>query len=218
MTLKDGQIVGLEIDLARMFANAMGVKLTLKTIPFNELLPALEARQVDLVISGMTITPERNMKFAFVGPYFPSGKSILTKQANAGSMKEISQINSPDKVLVALKGSTSQLFAEQVFPKAKLILTKDYDEAVAMVRQDKAHAMVADFPICQVSVFRYRDSDLATLKKPLSYEPLGIAVPANDFLLINWLQNSLNTLEKTGQMGALVEKWFEDASWVKHLR
>jgi polar amino acid transport system substrate-binding protein len=133
-------------------------------------------------------------------------------------MSESSKINNPDKVLVALKGSTSQLFAEKLFPNAKLVLTDDYDQAVAMVRQDKAHAMVADFPICQVSVFRYPDSELTTLKKPLSYEPLGIALPANDFLLLNWLQNSLSTIEKSGQMQALVAKWFEDGSWVKQLR
>jgi polar amino acid transport system substrate-binding protein len=218
MTMKDGQIAGLEIDLVQMFANAMDVKLTLRTMPFPELLPALEAGRVDLVVSGMTITPERNLKFAFVGPYFPSGKSILTKQANIGIMKEVQQINNPDHVLVALKGSTSQLFAEKFFPKAKLVLTDDYDQAVAMVRQNKAHAMVADFPICQVSVFRYPDSELATLKKPLFYEPLGMALLPNDILFINWLQNSLNTLERSGQMQALAEKWFEDSSWVKYLR
>jgi polar amino acid transport system substrate-binding protein len=218
MTMKDGQIAGLEVDLVQMFANAMGVKLTLRVIPFPELLPALEAGKVDLVISGMTITPERNMKFAFVGPYFASGKSILTKQANIGSMKEVSQINNPDHVLVALKGSTSQIFAEKIFPKAKLVLTDDYDQAVAMVRGDKAHAMVADFPICQVTVFRYPDSELASLKKPLFYEPLGMALLPNDLLFINWLQNSLNTLERSGQMQVLLEKWFEDSSWVKYLR
>jgi polar amino acid transport system substrate-binding protein len=87
-----------------------------------------------------------------------------------------------------------------------------------MVRQDKAHAMVADFPICHVSVFRYPDSDLTALKKPLSYEPLGIALPANDFLLLNWLQNSIHTMEKSGQMEALVEKWFSDGSWIKQLQ
>ena len=218
MTMKDGQIAGLEIDLVQMFANAMDVKLTLRTIPFAELLPALEAGRVDLVISGMTITPERNMKYAFVGPYFASGKSILTKQANIGIMKEVHQINNPGHTLTALKGSTSQMFAERFFPKAKLVLTDDYDQAVAMVRQNKAHAMVADFPICQVSVFRYPDAELATLKKPLFYEPLGMALLANDILFMNWLQNSLSTIERSGQMQALMEKWFEDASWVKQLR
>ena len=217
MTTKDGQIVGLEVDIASLFAAGMGVKLTLKQVKFSDLLPALEAGQVDMVISGMTILPERNLKAAFVGPYFASGKSILTKAANADALSDSSKINNPDKVLVTLKGSTSQLFVERVFPKARLVLTDDYDQAVAMVREDKAQAMVADYPICQVSVFRYPDAKLATLKNPISYEPLGIALPAGDPLLVNLVQNMLSTLEKSGELELLMQKWFKDPSWVKSL-
>ena len=217
MTTKEGQIIGLEVDIASLFAAGMGVKLTLKQVKFSDLLPALEAGQVDMVISGMTILPERNLKAAFVGPYFASGKSILTKAANADSLSDSSKINNPDKVLVVLKGSTSQLFVERVFPKAKLVLTDDYDQAVAMVRDDRAQAMVADYPICQVSVFRYPDAKLATLKNPISYEPLGIALPAGDPLLVNLVQNMLSTLEKSGELELLMQKWFKDPSWVKSL-
>ena len=218
MTMKDGQIAGLEADLARFIANGLDVKLTLKPMNFNDLISALATGQVDMVLSAMTITPARNLKVAFVGPYFASGKSILTKQAIVESMSDPSKINNPDKVLVALKGSTSQIFAEKVFPKAKLVLTDDYNQAVAMVREDKAQAMVADMPICQVSVYRYPEAGLATLRNPLSYEPLGIAIPANDLLLINWLQNFLSTLEKEGAMAMMVERWFKDGSWVSQLR
>jgi polar amino acid transport system substrate-binding protein len=217
MTTKDGQIVGMEIDLAQFIAAAMNVKLTLKTIHFNDLLSALEGGQVDMVLSSMTITPVRNLKFAFVGPYFVTGKSILTKQANAESMNEISKINNPDKALVALKGSTSQIFVEKVFPKAKLVLVEDYDQAVAMLRQDKVQAMVADMPICQLTAYRYADAGLVALKNPLSWEPLGIAIPANDLLLLNWLQNFLNTIEKDGTLERTAERWFKDGSWVSRL-
>jgi len=218
MTTKDGKVVGMEIDLANLIAGAMNVKLTLKTIHFNGLLPALEAGQVDMVLSNMTITPARNLKFAFVGPYFVSGKSILIKQKYAESMNEISKINNPDYILTALKGSTSQAFAEKVFPKTKLVPVEDYDQAVAMVREDKAHAMVADMPICQVTAYRYRDAGLMTLKNPLSWEPIGIAIPANDLLLLNWLQNCLLSIEKDGTLGMIVERWFKDGSWLSQLR
>jgi len=218
MTMKDGQIAGMEIDLARSIAASMDVKLTLKQMNFNDLLPALEAGQVDMVLSGMTITPSRNLKVVFVGPYLISGKSILTKQAIVESVSEPSKINNPDKVLAALKGSTSQIFAEKLFPKAKLLLVDNYDQGIAMVREDKVQAMVADMPICQVSVYRYPDAGLVTLKNPLSYEPLGIAIPANDLLLINWLQNFLNTIEKDGSMGMMVEQWFKNGSWISQLR
>jgi len=217
MTTKDGQIVGMEMDLARFFADGMGVKLNLKPMHFNDLLPALEAGQVDMILSSMTITPGRNLKVAFVGPYFASGKSILTKKVNVESVDEISKMNNPEKVLVALKGSTSQIFVEKLMPKAKLVLADDYGQAVAMVRDDKAVAMVADYPICLVSVYRYPDAGFITLSKPISYEPIGIALPPNDPLLVNWVQNFLNTLEKTGEMQLLVERWFKDTSWVSRL-
>ena len=217
MTTKDGQIIGMEMDLARFFASGMDVKLTLKPMHFNDLLSALEAGQVDMVLSGMTMTPGRNLKVAFVGPYFASGKSILAKMVNVGLVDEIAKMNNPDKVLVALKGSTSQMFVEKVIPKAKLVLADDYDQAVAMVRNDKAIVMVADYPICMVSVYRYPDAKLGTLEKPISYEPVGVALPAGDPLLVNWVQNFLQTLEKTGQTKMLLEKWFKDTSWVSRL-
>jgi polar amino acid transport system substrate-binding protein len=218
MTTKDSKIVGMEIDLANLIAGAMNVKLTLKVVPFNNLLAALEGGQVDMILSSMTITPARNLKVAFVGPYFASGKSILTKQANAESMNDVSKVNKPDKTLVVLKGSTSQVFAEKIFPKAKLLLADDYDQAVAMLREDKAQAMVADMPICQVSVYRYPDAGLATLQKPLSYEPLGMAIPPNDFLLVNLLQNLLNMMQKDGSLEMIIDRWFKDGSWVSQLR
>jgi polar amino acid transport system substrate-binding protein len=217
MTTKGGEIIGMEMDLARSFANAMDVKLTLSRMHFNELLPALEKGKIDMILSGMTMTPQRNLKVAFVGPYFASGKSILTKKKNVESVDELSKMNQPDKVLVALKGSTSQMFVEKLIPKAKLVLADNYDQAVASVRSDMAVAMVADYPICVVSVHRYPDAGFITLGKPISYEPIGVALPANDPLLVNWVQNSLNFLEKSGEIEGLMSRWFKDTSWLGQL-
>ncbi len=110
MTTKDGDIIGLEIDLANDMAAGMGVKLRLETMLFAELLPALEAGKVDMILSGMTITSERNLKVAFVGPYFVTGKAFLTKIKSIASAQKASELNSPDTKLTALQGSTSQLF------------------------------------------------------------------------------------------------------------
>jgi polar amino acid transport system substrate-binding protein len=217
MTLKDGKIVGMEMDLARIIAGTLEVKLTLKPIHFSDLIPALEAGEIDLVMSGMTITPARNLKVAFVGPYFASGKSILTTEANAPSLQTAEQMNKPDVVLAALKGSTSQLFVERLLPNAKLVLTDGYDQAVTMVLEGKAQAMVADYPICTVSVYRYRDKGLTTLKKPLSYEPIGIALPPNDPLLVNLVQNFLTSMINNGELEVIRQRWFNDASWVSQL-
>ena len=218
MTAKDGEIFGLEPDLARMMANAMDVRVRFVTRPFAELLPALQAGQVDMVISGMTITPQRNMKVAFVGPYFISGKAFLTKIKTIALAKEAEEVNSPNTKIVALKGSTSQAFAEAVLDKTTLVTTANYDEAVDMVLKDKVQAMIADYPICVVSVFRYPEAGLLSVVTPLTYEPIGIAIPANDPLLMNWTRNTLNSLEASGNLDELRLKWFARGSWLDKLK
>ena len=218
MTTKDGEIIGLEPDIARLMANAMGVKVKFVTKPFSELLPALQTGEVDMILSGMTITAERNMKVAFVGPYFISGKAFLTKIKTIANAKEAVDVNSPDTKLVALKGSTSQAFAEAFIDKATLFTTGTYDEAVDMLLQDKVQAMIADYPICVVSVFRYPEAGLLSVVTPLTYEPLGIAVPANDPLMINWTENALANLEGSGILDELKLKWFARGAWLHKLK
>lgn len=217
-TTKDGRIIGLEVDLARAIASAMDVKLRVVTMPFSELVPALQSGKVDLVLSGMTMTPQRNLKVAFVGPYFVSGKSLLSKLETMSSISDASEINTPSMKLAALKGSTSQYFVEKIIPKATLTLTADYDEAVQLVRQGKIDALVADYPFCAISVFRYPQDHLVTLKTPFTFEPLGIALPAGDPLLVNWVENFLTMVEGTGVLFEITSKWFEGGSWVSQLR
>jgi polar amino acid transport system substrate-binding protein len=217
MTTKEGEIIGMEADLARYMADAMGVTLRFEPMPFAELLPALEAGKVDMVMSSMTIIPERNLKVAFVGPYFISGKAFLTKAQTIASVEDASDINSPDFTLAALKGSTSQLFVEEAMPKAQFVATKDYDEAVDMVIQGEVDALVADYPICLVSLLRNPYEDLVSVITPLTYEPIGIAIPANDPLLVNWLDNILTMLKGSGELEDLEDHWFEDPSWLNKL-
>ena len=218
MTSKDGEIFGLEPDLAKMMAGAMNVKVRFVTKPFSELLPALQVGEVDMVLSGMTITPKRNLKVAFVGPYFISGKAFLTKVKTIALAKEAEDVNNPNTKLVALKDSTSQAFAEAVLDKATLYTTGTYDEAVDMVLKDKVQAMIADYPICVVSVFRYPEAGLLSVVTPLTYEPIGIAIPANDPLLMNWTTNTLNSIEASGQLDELKLKWFARGSWLEKLK
>jgi polar amino acid transport system substrate-binding protein len=87
MTMKDGQIIGLEVDLARFLADGLGVKLTLKGIQFNQLIPALEAGQVDMILSGMTITPARNPGSRIRGTLLCLREIHPGKKASIESMK-----------------------------------------------------------------------------------------------------------------------------------
>ena len=217
MTTKDGKIIGLDADLARAIAAALNVKLEFKTMPFGKLLPALGAGELDMVLSSMTITPERNMQFAFVGPYFVSGKSIVTKKQTLAQVKQTEEINASNMTLIVLEGSTSQIFAQKQISKAKLLTAQHYDRAVQMLLLGEADALVADYPFCSFTAYRHRDKGLVTLAKPLTYEPLGIAVPPNDPLLVNWLTNFMLTLEGSGQLEARRARWFKQGDWIKDI-
>jgi polar amino acid transport system substrate-binding protein len=217
MTDKQGRIIGLEVDLVQALARSMGLEARLVTMPFADLLGALERGQVDLVISGMTITPERNARVAFAGPYFISGKSVLTKSAKLANVDSTTALDDPARTYAALGGSTSEEFVKEVLPRAKLRVTPDYDEAVKLVIDDRVDALVADFPICVLAVLRNPMAGLSTLTTPFTVEPLGIALPADDPLFVNLVENYLNTLEGTGLLTQLKAKWFSDGSWVQEL-
>jgi polar amino acid transport system substrate-binding protein len=217
MTSKEGELIGYEVDLARAMAKAMGVRAKLAVMPFAELLPALQSGKIDLILSNMTITPGRNLKVAFVGPYFTSGKAFLTKIKTIATADEPGDIDAKNTKLVALKGSTSQAFVEEAIPEATLFAANDYDEAVKMVLEDKVHAMVADYPICVVSVFRYPNQGLLSVVTTLTYEPIGVGVPAGDPLLVNFVENFMGIAEETGLLQELKEKWLLQADWLNRL-
>jgi polar amino acid transport system substrate-binding protein len=217
MTTKEGELIGYEVDLAKAMAAAMGVRTKLAVIPFAELLPALQSGKIDLILSNMTITPGRNLKVAFVGPYFTSGKAFLTKIKTISMAEEPGDIDAKKTKLVALKGSTSQAFVEEAIPEATLFAANDYDEAVKMVLEDKVHAMVADYPICVVSVFRYPNQGLLSVVTTLTYEPIGVGVPAGDPLLVNWVENFMGISEETGLLQELKENWLLQADWLHRL-
>jgi polar amino acid transport system substrate-binding protein len=217
MVNKSGEIIGLEVDLIKALAQSMGLSTRFVVKPFADLIPAIERGEVDVVISGMTITPERNARVAFVGPYFISGKSVLTKSAAIAAADSATLLNNADQRYAVLAGSTSEAFVEQVLPKAVSVPATDYDTAVQMVLEDKVDAMIADFPICQLSVMRHPEFDLSTLMTPFTIEPLGIALPAGDPLFINLIENYLNTLENTGLLAQFKAKWFSDGSWISEL-
>ena len=213
-----GQMMGLEVDLATMLAAAMEVELEIVTRPFPELLPALHRGEVDIVMSGMTITSKRAAEVSFVGPYMLSGKSILTKSDLLAAADEAEDINEEHLTITVLRDSTSQTFVEKYLPRVKLVATDDYDSAVKLVIDGDADVMVADMPVCVVSVLKYPEADLETLTRPLTVEPFGIAVPAADVQLLNLIENYFETIKEMGALENLKRKWLDNGTWLDSLR
>jgi len=214
MKSKTGELIGYEIDLAKALAKNMGVKLKLVEMPFSELLPAIKAGKIDAVMSGMTMTPERNLEVLFAGPYTLSGKAILTKSKLIEEISTATAATEKKYKIVSLKGSTSVEFVKNYMPKAEVILVDNYNDGVAMVLSDKADALVADKPICVITLMKNQGKDLVVSDKPLTIEPIGMALPSDDPQFLNLVENYIASLQLSGTLPLLEKTWFQDGTWM----
>lgn len=212
MTFKqsDGTLAGLDINLANLMANAMEVKLVIKIMPFDELIPALHSGKVDVVISNMTITPSRNLHAAFVGPYLTSGKCVVTKEESLAKADEAEELDIKDVSLAVLKNSTSEAFVRTLIPGAIVKTIENSQEGADLVASGKASGMLTDYPICLATIKNNPDAGFVSVFSLLTYEPIGIAVPGDDPLFINWTENFIERVSQTSLLDVLVVKWLGD--------
>jgi polar amino acid transport system substrate-binding protein len=214
MKSKSGELIGFEVDLANALATNMGVKLKLVELPFASLMDALKTGKIDAIMSGMTITPERNLSVLFAGPYNISGKTLLTKETKVAAFAQAGTAPEKKYKIVSLKGSTSQEFAKNFFPKQEMIVVDNYNAGVQMVINDQADAMVADKPICVITIMKNQGKGLVTTNEPLTIEPIGMALPPGEAQLLNLVTNYLTTLQLSGILSEVEKKWFSDGSWM----
>jgi polar amino acid transport system substrate-binding protein len=218
MTDSSGQFVGYEVELAEMLAAGMGVRLKIVQIPFGDLLSSLEKERIDMVMSGMTITMQRNMKSVFVGPHMISGKSILTRSALFAQTNDSEDINDQSVKIGVLRGSTSETYVKNEIPEASLTLCTDYDECIQLLENGKINIMVADYPICAYTAQVYPEKGLITVDQPLTIEPIGIALPPDASHFINVVENFLNGLLLSGILDNMQLYWFDSGEWVEKVQ
>ncbi len=216
-TDQDGRLMGLEVDLARDLGGAMGVQAVPVKLAFGDLLPALERGEVDVVLSNMTMTTERNTRVAFVGPYLASGKAVLTKSSELAAADEPEDLDRPALRLAALRGSTSEQLLREIADEAEIVAVEAPSDGVRLVVEGKAQAMLADLPIVVLALLRNPEAGLVGVGSPLTYEPIGIALPAGDPLFENLVRNRLHLLEQSGVLELLRLRWFTQADWLGEL-
>ncbi len=214
---REGDVIGIEVDIAEQLAAAMDVELQIVRRPFPQLLDGLIAGDFDVVMSGMAITPQRARRVSFVGPYLLSGRSIPTNSRALAALDDAEDLDKPRLKLSALQNSTSERFIEVNLPDAQLVPVQDYDEGIQMVINDEVDALVADMLICVLTLLRYPDSGLLTLSEPLTLEALGVAVPRDDRQFHGLIENYMDALERMGILDELRVRWLEDDSWMARL-
>ena len=155
MKNKKGGFVGFEIDIARQLATDMGVKIKFKEYQWSQMIPALRKGEIDIIASGLSITPHRALKIDFSNPYSSSGYSLASCLSLTKGFSNIKDMNDESVYIVAVEGTVSAGLVKRIFPEAILRLHKSRKEASAAVVNCQAHAFVAPSPIPDFVALKY---------------------------------------------------------------
>jgi polar amino acid transport system substrate-binding protein len=148
MTNKKGEFIGFDMDYARRLAKVMGVKFVPVNTAWDGIIPALMTDKFDIIMGGMTITQERNLKINFSNPYIVVGQTILLNKKHEDTVKDYRDLNDPKYILTSRLGTTGEQAIKKYIPRATYKSFESEAEAGLEVINGKADALVYDLPFC----------------------------------------------------------------------
>jgi polar amino acid transport system substrate-binding protein len=208
---KKGELIGFEIDIAKKFAKDMGVKIEFVPTKWSGIIPALITGKFDVLIGGMTITTQRNLKINFTRPYYYTEQGLMAHKKKAAGFK-VSDFNSPGVTIAARLGSTAAVAAKQQFPKAKLRLFDDEPAAVQELRNGNVHAMVSAQPLPSSTALEYPDT-IMVYDEVMMLEAIGIGVRKSDNDTLNLINNWIEINRNNGWIQGRYAYWFKSQDW-----
>jgi polar amino acid transport system substrate-binding protein len=217
MTDKKGNFIGFDMDYARRMAKAMGVKFVPVNTEWDGIIPALMTDKFDIIMGGMTITQERNLKINFADPYIVVGQTILLNKKHEGTVKSYKDLNDPKYILTSRLGTTGEQAIKKFMPKATYKSFQSEAEAGLEVINGKADALVYDLPFCGHLYGSQGKGKTIFLSEPFTYEPLAWAINKGDPDFLNWLNNFLRQSKGDGFYDRLYQKWIIGSDWKKEL-
>ncbi len=218
MRSKTGRIIGFDVDVAKLMAKNMGVKLKLVNTAWDGIIPALMTDKFDIIMSGMTITQQRNLKINFAEPYIIIGQTILIKKSLTGIIKSYKDLNNPKYTVVTKLGVTGDFAIKRYMPKAHEETYGTEIAAVMEVLEGRADAFVYDQPYNAVFYARKGHGKLTFLDKPFTYEPLAWGIRKGDPDFMNWLNNFLRQIKHDGSYKKLYNKWILSNDWLRKVQ
>lgn len=215
---KAGNFIGFEIDVASRLAQDMGMKAEFIPTKWSGIIPALLTGKFDIIIGGMGIRPERNLKVNFSIPYDHTGMSLVAHKKAAAGFKTLDDFNRPGVSIAARTGTTAAAAAKQWMPKATLRLFDDESQAVQELLLGRVHAVVASAPLPAFQAIANPDRLFLPLKEDFTREPIGFAVRKGDPDTLNFLDNWIRVAEAEGWLKERKRYWFESKTWEKLLK
>lgn len=195
---------GFDMDLIWAVGKEMGREVKIQNISFDGLVPALDAGNVDVVISGMTITEERKQKVAFSKPYYQSGLTVVVKKDN----NAIQGFKDLEGKSVAVQIGTTGANEARKIKDAKVKEFNSSADTFIELRAGGVDAVVNDRPVNDYYLVQSGDQGAKVLKEVLTAEDYGIAVHKKNEALVKEIDAALDKVRASGEYDKIYEKWF----------
>lgn len=141
---KDGKLVGFEVDVANQLAKDLGVKLELVPTAWDAIIPSLVAGKYDVIIGGLTITPERAKTVDFTDPYEHSQTYAIVNKKLAPNITTLDALNSPEVIFAKRRGAAASAIDQ--FPKAQTHFFDDENTQQQELLNGNATALTVSTP------------------------------------------------------------------------
>jgi len=210
---KDGNLIGFEIDVATKVAEDMGVKVEFVPTAWSGIIPALIAKKFDLIIGGMSITPQRNLTVNFTVPYAHSGQQMAASTKLAEGFDSMDDFNSSKVTIACRRGATPCKAAQKLFPKATVRRFDDDAQAFQEVVNGNAHGMISSAPKPRF----WSDAHPTKVFLPFGDQNLtrgdeAFALRKGDHDALNFFSNWITVNTSNGWIGETHAYWFQDQS------
>jgi putative S-methylcysteine transport system substrate-binding protein len=204
--VQQDKLQGFEVDFMDAVAKETGDSVEYVTMSFSGLIGALESNRIDTVSNQITITPERQAKFAFSQPYVYDGAQVVVKKGNEDKIKGVEDLKGKT-VAVNLGSNFEQLLRE--LPYAGEITIKTYEKNI---EQDTALGRVDAFVMDRVSatqVIKEKNLPLALAGKPFSKIENALPFRNDDKgkALRDKIDAAITKLKENGELARISEKW-----------
>jgi polar amino acid transport system substrate-binding protein len=205
--LHDGRIVGVEPDNARTVGELLGRRVKLVPMAFDALVPALRAGEIDVIMSGLSVTAERSRRVLFTDAYLRVGQMPIMLKDNIGRFSQPWSIYGEGVRVGVEPGTTGAAWAERELGDAELVYLKDPQEAFAALRADRVDLYLHDAPTSWQLANSLDNDDLISLYTPLTEEMLAWAVAPGNSALQAELNRALNSMRANGTLNYILNRW-----------
>lgn len=199
-----GEVAGIDVDIINAIIGAMDPTATvsIESMDFDALIPALASGKVDIVIAGMTATDERRQSVLFTDPYYDATQKIIVPVEGATVTCEA---DLEGKKIGVQLGTTGDLYVTDNFPTADVQRFNKGMDAVQDLISGRLDAVVIDS--APAAVFVSQTEGLTLLEDNLSEEVYAIALPLEDTELCEQMNAALATLKEDGSLQAIIDSY-----------